>query len=100
MILNGKSAIACAAVAAAAFAAVAAPFRMPPGASAEKPAGDAKGWHCNGSLRLSFQQAQRRLAALHRQNFGFIPHIHSTQAAVRRTEPIRIHVADAANTWG
>lgn len=63
MIPAVKSAIACAAVAAAAFAAVAAPFRLPPGASAEKPVGDAKGWHCNGTLGLSFQQAQRRLAA-------------------------------------
>lgn len=47
----------------AAISVAANPFPLPPGASAEKPAADANGWHCNGTLGLSFQQAQRRLAS-------------------------------------
>lgn len=39
-----------------------APFRLPPGAQVEESA-DGKGWQANGTLPMSFQAAQKRLAA-------------------------------------
>lgn len=50
-------------IAAAVLTVVASPFVLPPGASLENASAASQGWHGNGTLALSFLQAQKRLAS-------------------------------------